>query len=429
METQQKILRMKKEAPAPKTREISLQNVVGKHYAEFWNTKKRYVVCKGSRASKKSKTAALWHIVHMMQHKGANTLVVRKTERTLRDSCFSDLNWAIKRLGVEKYWTAKVNPLELVYKTGQKILFRGMDDPLKLTSISVNTGAICFCWIEEAYEISKEEDFDYLDECIRGQLPEGLWKRITVTFNPWNNKHWLKKRFFDVEDDNVLAMTTNYLCNEWLDESDLKLFEDMKKNRPKRYNVAGLGNWGAVDGLIYENFEEREFELEEVKRIPDIKSAFGLDFGYVHDETALFCGMISKNRKEIYVFDELYKKALSNEAIAEHIKEMGYSKEKIVADCAEPKSIDRLYDLGLKGIRAARKGKDSILNGIDFIQDYKIIVHPSCVNFLTEISNYMWDEDKFGNKINKPIDSFNHLQDAMRYSLEDFAKGNTFSFD
>lgn len=410
-------------------KQISLQEIVGKNYAEFWNTKKRYVVCKGSRASKKSKTAALWHIAKMMQHPGANTLVIRKTERTLRDSCYSDLKWAIQRLGVEKYWTAKVNPLELVYKTGQKILFRGLDDPLKLTSISVDTGAICFAWIEEAYEISKEEDFDYLDECIRGKLPEGLWKRVTITFNPWNNRHWLKKRFFDNPDDNTLAMTTNYLCNEWLDESDLKLFEDMRKNRPKRYNVAGLGNWGAVDGLIYENFEEREFDLEEIKKIPDIKSAFGLDFGYTNDPSALFCGLISQKNKEIYVFDELYKKGLSNEAIYENIESMGYRKEKIKADAAEPKSIDRLYDLGLYNVRAARKGKDSILNGIDFIQDYKIIVHPKCVNFLTEISNYMWAEDKFGNKINKPIDDFNHLMDAMRYALEDFSKGDTFSFN
>ena len=386
------------------------------------------MVCKGSRASKKSKTAALWHIAKMMKHPGSNTLVVRKTERTLRDSCFSDLKWAIQRLGVEKYWTAKTNPLELVYKTGQKILFRGLDDPLKLTSISVDKGAICFLWLEEAYEITKEEDFDYLDECIRGKLPPGLWKRVTITFNPWNNRHWLKKRFFDTPDDNTLIMTTNYMCNEWLDESDLKLFEAMKKNNPRRYNIAGLGNWGVVDGLVYENWEEKEFELREIKKIPDIKSVFGLDWGYTNDPTALCCSMISQKRKEIYVFDELYKKGLSNEAIYTQIEKMGYRKEKIIADSAEPKSIDRLYDLGLKGIRPARKGKDSILNGIDFIQDYKIIIHPRCVNFLNEISNYMWEEDKFGNKINKPMDEFNHLMDGLRYSIENFAKGDVFSF-
>ena len=142
---------------------ISLQNVIGKGYSEFWNTKKRYVVCKGSRASKKSKTAALWHIVHIMQHPGANALVIRKTERTLRDSCYADLKWAINRLGVSAYWKATLSPLELVYlPTKQRIIFRGLDDPLKLTSISTECGSICFVLIEEAYEITKEEDFNFI---------------------------------------------------------------------------------------------------------------------------------------------------------------------------------------------------------------------------------------------------------------------------
>lgn len=409
---------------------ISAKEVRGNGYDEFWRTKKRYVVCKGSRASKKSKTTALWHIIKIMKHPGANALVVRKTERTLRDSCYADLKWAIQRLNVEKWWSAKVNPLELIYKkTGQKILFRGLDDPLKLTSISVETGAICFLWCEEAYEITKEEDFDYLDECIRGKLPPGLWKRVTITFNPWNNRHWLKKRFFDKPSDNVLAMTTNYMCNEWLDEADLKLFEDMKKNNPRRYNVAGLGNWGAVDGLIYENFEEKNFDLDEVKKIPDIKTAFGLDFGYTNDPTALFCGMVSKKNKKIYVFDELYKKGMSNEQIYDEIEKLGYRKEKIIADSAEPKSIERLRVLGMHRVRPARKGQDSILFGIDGIQDYKIIIHPRCTNFLTEISNYSWDKDKFGQQINRPIDEFNHLMDAMRYAMEDILRGTSVSFE
>lgn len=408
----------------------SLKKIVGRGYKEFWESQKRYIVCKGSRASKKSKTAALWHIINIMAYPGANALVIRKTERTLRDSCFADLKWAIHRLGYDKLWTARTNPLELVYKTGQKILFRGLDDPLKLTSISVEKGAICFLWIEEAYEINSQEDFDYIDECIRGRLPEGLWKRVTITFNPWNDRHWLKKRFFDAEDKtDIHVMTTNYLCNEWLDEADLQLFENMKKNNPRRYRVAGLGEWGAVDGLIYDNFEERFFDLEDVKKIPDIQSAFGLDFGYTNDPTAFFCGMISLSKKEIYVFDELYKKGMSNEQIYEQIEKLGYRKEKIIADAAEPKSIDRLRALGLMRIRAARKGKDSILNGIDFIQDFKIIVHPRCANFLTEISNYSWDKDKFGQQINRPVDDFNHLMDAMRYGLEEHMRENVFSFD
>ena len=372
---------------------------------------------KGSRASKKSKTTALWHIVKLIEYPLANVLVVRKTERTLRDSCYSDLKWAIQRLGLDSYFNCTVSPLEITYKpTGQKILFRGMDDPLKLTSISVPQGYICFCWIEEAYEINKESDFDMLDESIRGELPSGLFKRLTITFNPWSERHWLKKRFFDKEDDSVLALTTNYLCNEWLDESDKALFERMKVNNPRRYQVAGLGNWGIVDGLIFENWKEEQFNIDDIKT--NCESIFGLDFGYVNDPTALFCGLLDKVNKKIYVFDEIYEKGLSNAAIYQRINDKGFSKELITADCAEPKSIDELRGLGLRRITAAKKGKDSIMNGIQFIRDYEIIIHPKCVNFLTEISNYTWDKDKFGNAINKPVDDFNHLMDAMRYAIE-----------
>ena len=409
---------------------LSLQKVVGKGYKDFWDFKGRFCVCKGSRGSKKSKTTALWHIVNMMKYPDANTLVVRKTERTLKDSCFADLKWAIHRLGVDVYWKTTVNPLEITYiPTGQKILFRGFDDALKLTSITVDKGNLCWCWIEEAYEITKESDFDMLNESIRGQVPNGLFKRFTITFNPWSDKHWLKKRFFDIPDsDNKISLTTTYHCNEWLDDNDRRVFEEMKITNPKRYRVAGLGDWGIVDGLVYENWEEKEFDVNEVSGRAGVTSAFGLDFGYTNDPSALFCGLIDEGKKEIYVFDEMYGKAMSNEKIFEEIVKMGYVKERITADSAEPKSIDRLYTLGVTRIQRARKGKDSVNNGIDYIQNFKIYVHPRCVNFLTEISNYTWDEDKMGNKINKPIDDFNHLMDAMRYALESYSRGSLVGF-
>ena len=413
-----------------KSKKIRLPELVGKGYKDFWNFKGRYRVCKGSRGSKKSKTTALFFIYSMMKYPGANLLVVRKVYRTLKDSCFTDLKWAINILGVQDYWSVKESPLEIIYiPTGQKILFRGLDDPLKVTSITVETGNLCWAWIEEAYEINKEQDFNMLDESIRGTVEEPLYKQITLTFNPWNERHWLKKRFFDVEDENIMAKTTNYMCNEWLDESDKKLFEDMKKNNPRRYQVAGLGNWGIVEGLVYENWEEKEFDVNEISKRKGVKSAFGLDFGYTNDPSAFFCGLIDTANKEIYVFDEIYKNAMKNRQIAEEIIKKGYGKEKIVADSQEPKSIDELYDLGLKGIRKSRKGRDSINNGVQYIQDYKIIIHPRCVNFITEISNYMWDKDKFDNPVNKPVDDFNHLMDAMRYALESYSKGPTFSFD
>ena len=411
--------------------DLSLRTVVGKHYNRFWRFQGRYRVCKGSRASKKSKTAALWYIVNMMSNPGANLLVVRKVFRTLKDSCFTELKWAINRLGVQAFWDIKESPLEMTYNpTGQKIYFRGLDDPLKVTSITVEVGSLCWLWIEEAYEISREDDFNSLDESIRGETAEGLFKQITLTFNPWNERHWIKARFFDAADDpDILALTTNYTMNEWLDDSDRKVFETMRRKNPRRYRVAGLGDWGIVEGVIYENWKEEKFNLEDIRKIEGVQSAFGLDFGYTNDETALFCGMVDIKGKRLWVFDELYKKGLSNEAIYREIEKMGYRKERVCADSAEPKSIDRLRELGMSNIRAARKGKDSVNNGIDYIQDFEIIIHPKCVNFLTEISNYTWDEDKFGKKLNTPVDDFNHLMDSMRYALEDFVKGKSFSFD
>ena len=415
-----------------KTKAVFLPEVVGRGYGTFWNFKGRYRVCKGSRASKKSKTTALNLICRMMEYPQANVLVVRKVFRTLKDSCFTELRWAIRRLCVETWWEIKESPLEMTYRpTGQKIYFRGLDDPLKVTSITVEVGYLCWLWIEEAYEIMKESDFDMINESIRGAIPPetGLFKQVTLTFNPWNERHWIKARFFDNPSPDVLAMTTNYLCNEWLDEADLRVFEDMKQRNPRRYRVAGLGDWGIVDGLIFENWEEADFDPAEISQRPGVRSAFGLDFGYTNDPTALFCGLVDPKEKILWVFDELYERALTNAMIARRITAMGLAKERIRADAAEPKSIEELRQAGLPHIRAARKGPDSIRNGIQFIQDYRILIHPRCVNFLTEISNYTWDTDRFGRRLNVPIDDFNHLMDAMRYALEDILSGPAFSFD
>lgn len=406
-----------------------LPDYVGKGYRDFWKFKGRYRVVKGSRASKKSKTTALWFIYNMMKYKDSNALVIRKTFRTLKDSCWTDLKWACRRLGVEHLWSFTLSPLEATYlPTGQKILFRGLDDPLKVTSITVPVGILCWLWIEEAYEVMSEDDFDMLDESIRGECPAPLFKQITLTFNPWNEHHWIKKRFFDVHDPEILAITTNYLCNEWLDKADLFVFERMKENNPRRYRVAGLGDWGIVEGVIYENWHEQTFTLEELQKDhPKLKTTCGLDFGYTNDPSAFLVMFIDLESKDLWIWDEFYEKGFSNKRIFAEIRSMGYTKERITADSAEPKSIDELKSMHLR-IKGAKKGKDSIKNGIQWIQDLKIHVHPRCINFLTEISNYTWDTDRFGKRLNVPIDDFNHLMDAMRYGLEDFIVGNTWLY-
>ena len=405
------------------TLKINIANKVGKGYKEFWNFKGRYRVVKGSRGSKKSTTISMWIIYNMMKYPLANTLVVRRVFNTHKDSTYTQLKWASNNLGVSHLWKFSKSPLEATYiPTGQKILFRGLDDPMSITSITVEHGHLCWCWFEEAFQVMNEDDFNKIDMSIRGEMPPGYFKQITLSFNPWSEKHWLKKRFFDVKDNDILASTTTYKCNEYLGEDDIQVFEKMRLNNPRRYNIEGLGNWGIAEGLVYENFEELEFDIEDIKRRSNIKSAFGLDFGYTNDPSAFICTLVDLDNKEIYIFDEHYQKAMTNKMISDMIKYKGYSKEMIIADSSEPKSIDDIQRNGIYRILPAKKGKDSILNGIQFIQDFKIYVHPKCENTIVELSNYVWS-NKEGVNINKPIDEYNHLMDALRYALEPIKLG------
>lgn len=277
-----------------------------------------------------------------------------------------------------------------------------------------------FCWIEEAYEITNEDDFNMLNESIRGKIPDGMFKQVIISFNPWSSKHWLKKRFFDPpNDENKLAITTTYKINEFLGEEDLKEFEDMRLRNPRRYQVAGLGDWGVCEGLVYENWEIQEFDYKKIMLEKNVSPSFGLDFGFVNDKTAFICVLFCAEEKEIYVVSEIYEKGMTNVDIYNEILKKGLQNEIITADCSEPKSIEQLKHLGIRRIKASRKGADSVVNGVQFIQDYKIIIHPKCENFINEISLYAWAIDKFGIPINKPMDENNHLMDAMRYALED----------
>lgn len=400
---------------------VWLPDVVGKGYGRFWKFKGRYRVVKGSRASKKSKTTAINFITKLVEHPNANLLVVRKTFRTLSSSCFSDLRWAINRLHLTEYFNCTTSPLEIKYiPTGQVIYFRGLDDPLKIASISVPKGSLCWVWIEEAYEIN-ETDFNFIDESIRGEVSDDLWKQITLTFNPWNEHSWLKKRFFDCPDNtDKLTITTTYECNEWLDDADRALFERMKIERPERYRVAGLGNWGSPEGTVFTRFKVDRFNLDVIRKKDKSLAAFGLDFGFTTDPTALFCGIICPDEKRIYVFDEMYEKGLINSKIAYKINQMGFQNEEIFADSSEPKSLEELRsDLTcpIRRIFGVKKGPDSVRNGIQCVQSYEIIINPLCVNFIREIENYCWAKNRAGELTGEPVDFDNHLMDAMRYAI------------
>lgn len=404
---------------------VYLPDVVGRGYGTYWKDQKRYRVLKGGKGSKKSATTALNFIYRIMKHSESNLLVVRNVMNTHRDSTFAQLKWAQEKLGVIHLWENTVSPLEMTYKpTGQKILFRGFDDVLKLASTTVAKGYLCWVWIEEAFEIEGESDFDKLDLSIpRGNVPEHLFKQTTLTFNPWSESHWLKKRFFDIPQDNVSTYSTNYLCNEFLDETDKSVFERMKVENYRKYTVAGLGEWGVSEGLVFENWQELEFDYLKLG-IEDnsqwkYRSFFGLDYGYTNDPTAFIAFAVNKVDKEIFIYDEHYETKMLNSDIAEMIKRKGYAKERIRADSAEPKSNEDLRRMGIGRITPSIKGKDSILNGITQIQEYKIFVHPKCKNTIAELGSYCWQKDKSENGINKPSDDNNHLMDAMRYAFYD----------
>ena len=410
--------------------QIKIKDVIGKNYDLFWNDKHFYRVVKGSRGSKKSKTIAINMIYRIMKYPESNLLVIRRVFNTLRNSCRADLIWAINRLKVNHLWRVPKGEHTLTYlPTGQQILFAGLDDPLKLTSITVAQGYLNFVWIEEAFQIEKQEMFETLEESIRGILPPHLFHQITLSFNPWSEDHWLRKRFYndtydrEYTDDLVYAITTDYTMNEFLDEVTIKRFEEMKIKRPNRFRVAGLGEWGIAEGLVYNNWEILEFDpIKLLKKDFSLEAAFGLDFGFTNDPSAFIAVIVDLRNKRLFIFDEFYKKRLLNNEIAEEIKLRGYSKDEITADCAEAKSIEEIRSYGISRIKQSSKGKGSVNQGIQYIQQFDIYVHPKCTNTIMEFKNYVWEE-KNGITLNKAADNYNHLMDALRYALEKYSTG------
>lgn len=416
-------------AEPKKDKVVNLKKIVGGGYEEFWKFKGRYRVVKGGRGSKKSCTTSLWFISSMMRYYHQfglkpNVLVIRRYFNTHLNSTFSQLKWAIKKLGVDHLWKVSKSPLQLTYiESGQVILFRGLDEPDSITSITVEEGHLCWVWIEEAFQCANEEAFNKLDMSIRGQVPEPLFKQLTLTFNPWSENIWIKPRFFDVQDDpNIMALTKNYDCNEFLGEDDIAIFEKMKETNPRRYNIEGLGNWGIAQGLIYNNTVVEEFDWKQLAGtrnkygVLQYRELYGLDFGYANDPTAFVACLVNQKEKTIHIFDELYLYQATNNQIKYHITQKGYAKKLITADSEDPRTINELKILGLK-MEPAIKGQNSVIHGIQKIQDYKIIVHPRCVNTIIELNNYVWDTDKkTGKTINVPIDDFNHIMDSLRYA-------------
>jgi phage terminase large subunit len=288
---------------------INIAEKIGAGYGEFWRTRKPYVVCKGGKGSKKSTTAAQWIIYNMMKYSSANTLVVRNVFNTHKDSTWALLKWAAKNLNVIDDWNFTANPLEATYKpTGQKILFRGFDEPERLGSITVAEGVLCWVWMEEAFEIDNFQGFDMLDKSIRGRFADfGVWKRIMITFNPWVNNHWIKEKYFDVERDDTFTLTTDHRCNEFLSQEDHDGYERSLVDDPDRGKVIARGDWGIPGGAFFGEFRT-DIHVREPFIIPSSWRRYtSTDYGL--DMLATLWFAVSP-QNEVFVYKELHQSDL-----------------------------------------------------------------------------------------------------------------------
>ena len=411
---------------------VYLPDKIGRGYGTMWRSKQRYIAIKGSRRSKKSKTQAQKLIYQIVKYPQANALVVRRYYTTLRDSCYAELKWAVRNLGLEEYFKFKESPLEITYTpTGQKIFFRGLDDALKITSITVEIGALCFLWCEEAYEIEDEAEFDKLEQSLLGYTPPGHFKQITLTFNPWSESTWIKARFFDVESPDILAFTTNYMCNEWLSEEDVRVFEEMKKNRPELYKVAGLGEWG-VDGAVY--FEEfrRDLHVVEPFAIPDHWKIYrAMDYGL----DALACLYIAVDTHDIaYVIGEVYAHNLIISDAADAIRNAEVREQRYTT-YAPPDLWARTKDTGrtieetfsLNGVPLDKSNNARVpgwlqvherlkpIPDIDGVSETsRLKIFSNCRNLIRCISTIKADEKDCNDVATQPHE-LTHIVDALRY--------------
>lgn len=404
-------------------KKLSVTKTIGSGYNEFWHNKNFYRVVKGSRGSKKSKTTALNFIYRLMEYEWANMLVVRRFSNTNKQSTYTDLKWATNQLGVTHLFKFNDSLPEITYKpTGQKILFRGLDDPLKITSITVENGILCWAWFEEAYQIETFDKFSTVVESIRGSIDDSeFFKQITVTFNPWSERHWLKPTFFDEDTklNNTFSYTTTYRVNEWLDEVDIARYEDLYRTNPRRARIVCDGDWGVAEGLVFENFEVKEFDW--VKKLKEKQVvAHGSDFGFTQDPTTLISTIVDIQNKELWIYDEHYQRGMLTDEIYQMYLDKGLKNAKIIADSAEKRLITEIKRKGISNLKPSIKGQGSIMQGVQFIQGFKIYVHPTCEHTIEELNTYTFEQDKDGNWLNKPIDANNHLMDALRYSLEEF---------
>lgn len=384
-------------------------------YLKYINRNERYQIFYGGAGSGKSYFLATKLVLKLLSEKH-KLLVIRKTYASIEQSVYTEILNAIDNLKIRKFLKIKKSPFHIIFPNGSEIIFKGADDENKLLSIS----GITLCWVEEASEIDKEL-FNQLELRLRGGTAK---KQFFLSFNPISATHWLKTEFFDNPKPDSFICHSTYLDNRFLDEEYVKTLIDLKIRNHQKYEVYALGKWGVMGKRVYDNWKKARFTINDVMKESKGKArkVFGMDFGYVADPTTLTCAFIDFDNRKIWIYDEMFEHGLLNNQIAERIIKKGYTKEIITADSAEQKSIAEIKKYGVPRIRPARKGGGSIMQGIQFLQQFEIIVHEDCVNTIEELENYSFVKDKkTGQYINKPVDKYNHIMDALRYAVEEYS--------
>ena len=382
----------------------------------------RYIALKGSAGSGKSVDTAQAYILRLMQDKGRNLLVMRKSEVTNRDSTFSELLGAINRMGVGEYWKATLSPLKITCANGNTIIFRGCNDERqreKLKSITFESGKLTDVWLEEATEFT-QSDFEIIDDRLRGELPAGQFYQIKLTFNPVSKNHWIKAAFFDVDDANVMTHQSNYTQNRFIDAAYHERMERRKKLDPDGYRIYGLGEWGEVGGLVLENWEVKKtsYTLRDMDAV-----AIGQDFGFNHANAILLIGYKDGN---LYILRELYVYEKDTEEIIDMAEGRFPMKSPMWCDSAEPDRIQMWRKAGYNARPVSKettRGAKYQKTQVDWLKQRTIYIDPSCTNTLKEIGQWKWKKDAAsGQYLDEPVDFFDDAMAALRYGVEGWRK-------
>ncbi len=380
---------------------------VPKFYSLLLDYSHRWEVYKGSAGSSKSYFITQKLIVRACREP-IKILVCRRTGTTIRNSCFSLFKDILGKWGLTPYVKIRETDFNIKFPNGSEIIFIGLDEENKLLSLH---GVGCI-FIEEVFEVSREI-VEQLNLRMRADIPN---QQILMAFNPISKHHWLYKFCEEEPPSSFLLTHSTYKDNPFLSKEYIAALDELYTRNPQKARVFCDGEWGVdADGLVFQNWKVQDFNHAELQGALLV----GLDFGFVNDISALTASLLVEDEKRIYIFKEWGATNKTNQDLAQIITALGFSKSVIIADCAEMKSIAELKASGIQKIRPCKKGADSIIHGIQQLQNYEIIIHPSCLGVITEFENYTWQKDKAtGIYTNKPIDDFNHYIDALRYSLQ-----------